>query len=72
MSKKTIKESKKETKDVKQTIQSIRRPLVDYRNLFDDQVKFRFFKRRYNLKDDDLFTRKEFEIKKDEMYGKGG
>ena len=73
MSKKMIKEEKKViTKDVKQTIQGIKRPLKDYKNLVDDQVKFRFLKRRFNLKDDDLLTREEFEIKKIKMYGKGG
>jgi hypothetical protein len=71
MSKKINKEEPKR-KDTKETIQSIKRPLKDYKNLFSDQVKFRFLKRRFKLKDDDLITRKEFEDKKEEMYGKGG
>lgn len=59
----------RETKPLKETIENIRRPLIDYINLLEDPVKYRFLRRKYKLDDNDLFTRKEFEKMKKEMYG---
>lgn len=73
MPKQTKKESKKVVKanDIKETIRSIKRPLKDYQRELAP-VKYRFLRRRYNLKDDDLLTKEEFRKLKYEMYGKGG
>lgn len=56
---------------VRETIQSVKRPLKDY-SRFLPGVKFRFLKKRFEAKDDDLFTKKEFDKMKKKMYGKGG
>jgi predicted transcriptional regulator len=69
MPKKVKKEPKEPIKALKETIQSIKRPLIDYINLLEDPVKYRFLKRRFKLQDDDLLTREEFEKKRKEMYG---
>lgn len=60
-----------EQEKVRETIQSVKRPLKDY-SRFLPGVKFRFLKKRFEAKDDDLFTKKEFDKMKNKMYGKGG
>lgn len=60
-----------EQEKVRETIQSVKRPLKDY-SRFLSGTKYRFLKKRFKKKDDDLFTRKEFDKMKIEMYGKGG
>jgi hypothetical protein len=45
------------------------RPLKDFKLTIKSEAKYRLFKIRFNLKDDDLITKEEFYAKKKEMYG---
>lgn len=67
MTKKNSKEIKSKT-IIKPQVAQMKRKVVDFGALLIP-VKFRLFKLRYNYKDDDLITEKEFKANMMKMYG---
>ena len=67
MTKKNSKEIKSKT-IIKPQVAQMKRKVADFGALLIP-VKFRLFKLKYNYKDDDLITEKEFKANMMKMYG---